>query len=98
MTSDLGTFGSARFRTIVEMTGDIAGQLPADALSRIVCFYLLSHLKGAPLKEACEVLYEIYGHSLEKIKSAPSVPDMPQRIHTKPKIRPIERQPFYISE
>src|SRR5580658_6587311 len=56
MTSDLGTFGNATLRTIVEMTGDIIGQPPADAISRIVCFYILSRLNGEPLKEACQVL------------------------------------------
>jgi hypothetical protein len=80
------------------MTGDIIGQPPADAISRIVCFYILSRLNGEPLKEACQVLSEIYGHGLEKIKSVPSAPDMPQRIHVKPKIRSIERQPFYVTE
>jgi hypothetical protein len=98
LTVDDDPLGKAQFRTTVEITGDTAAQLSPSAVYRIVCLYVLGHLKDAPLREACQTLYEIYECQMERMNAPPlSTPEV-QRINEAPIIRQVERPPFHISD
>lgn len=98
VTVDQGQLGSAQFRTTVEITGDTFEQLPISALHRLICLYVLSHLNEESLRDVCRTLYETYQWQIEKAKTPPPVARESERLTARPKIRSVERAPFYISD
>jgi hypothetical protein len=98
LTVDDGPLGKAQFRTTVEITGDTAAQLSPSAVYRIVCLYVLGHLKEEPLREACQTLYELYEAQLEQMNTPPASTPNVQRINVAPIIKQVERPSFEIGE
>lgn len=52
------------FRTSVEVTGNL-DRLPSADIYRFACYYFLSHLGDARIKEACLGLSHIYQYQID---------------------------------
>lgn len=61
------------FVTETKVYGDAIRNLPAAALYRMVCFYLIGCLEESALKEACEALADMYSwqHESENLIPTP---------------------------
>lgn len=81
-----------RFLTTAETTGETLAHIPAGAMRRMVCLYIVTHLVGKHLTEAHDALLDIYRWQLKE----PLVASVPQKTRSIPAtgLKSIERAPF----
>jgi hypothetical protein len=60
--------------------------------------YVLTHMNNESLQEACQTLYELYEHQIEKMNTLPLPAPQVQRAPIGSNIRHVEPQPFYITD
>ena len=95
-TVDETTGGKVQF----VMTFDIDAPTPAhasqEAWCRMLCLFIVGHLSGKALSDACESLTDIYSWQIEQTRPIPQIPE-PRR-HAVSRVRQIERVPFAFDE
>jgi hypothetical protein len=97
-TWDEGTRGAARFVTTVEITGQSAADLPATALHRFACYYILGHLNQGSLVEACQSLWDIYTWQQEQAQRGPAPAPQVHVVATRPMLTPVESRRLVIGD
>ena len=93
---DETTDGKVQFVTTVNIDAPTPADVSQDAWRRMLCFYVVGHLSGEPLADACQSLADIYSWQMEQTRPIPQVPE--QRRHAVSQIRRVERVPFAFDE
>lgn len=62
----------------------------------MICFYIIGHLSGKALGDACQSLVDIYSWQIEQAHSIPQIPESRRRAVKG--VRRIERVPFALDE
>jgi hypothetical protein len=93
---DETTGGRVQFVTMIDIDAATAAQVPHDAWRRMICFYVVSHLSGNALADACQSLADIYSWQIEQTRTALRIPESTR--HAVSRVRQIERVPFAFDE
>ena len=70
--TDTGLTSGVRFVMAADISGHALSDLPEDALRRMVCLYMISHLNSRNLREAFENLTDIYKWQINSQNALPS--------------------------
>jgi hypothetical protein len=98
-TLDKGAYGTTRFITTVELTGNgSTADIPATVAYRLACYYMLGHLHEVSLRTACHSLWDIYSWQLEQARALPPAEAEIRVIKNNPKVTPVQSRPFIISD
>ena len=93
---DETTDGRVRFITTVDIDAPAHAEVSQNAWGRIFCFYVVNHLSGKALGDACESLADIYSWQIEQETPAPQIPEKTR--HSVSHVRRVERAPFTFDE
>ena len=88
--------GKVRFVTTIDIDAPTLAEVSLDAWRRMVCFYVIGHLSGEPLADACQSLADNYSWQIEQTRPIPQIPE--QRRHAVSQVRRVERVPFAFDE
>ena len=89
---DEGAHGGAQFLTTTQITGETMADLPAAALSRIICFYLIGRLNEKSLLAASEWLADLYAWQIREPQFSHKIPET--RLLSVSGVDRVERTPF----
>jgi hypothetical protein len=95
-TVDETTDGRVQFVTMVDIDAPTPAHVSQDAWGRMLCFYVIGHLHGKALIEACQALADIYSWQIEKTHPVPQIQESKRRPVTG--VRQVERIPFALDE
>ena len=93
---DETTDGSVQFVMTVDMDAPTPADVSQDAWYRMLCVYIVGHLSGKPLAEACQSLADNYAWQIGRQCSVPQISE--QRRHAVSQVRRVERVPFAFDE
>lgn len=93
---DETTDGKVQYVTTVDIDVPTPSYVSQEAWCRILCFYIVGHLSGKALVDACESLVDTYRWQIEQARHLPQI--LQQRRHSVSRIRQVERVPFAFDE
>ena len=93
---DETTDGKVRYFTMVDVDGPTPPDVAQDVWRRVFCFYIVGHLSGKPLADACHSLADIYSWQLDQARLALQIPE--QKRHTVSQVRQVDKVPFTFDE
>ena len=96
ITLDEGEHGDALFHTTVQVTSASPLDLSETAICRMACLYMLGRLAPSSLREACELLVDIYEWQIKRPGEVAS--RNWDHIDTSPTVVSVPRQPFVVED
>ena len=88
--------GRVQFVTTVDIDAPTPAHISQDAWGRMICFFIIGHLSGKALADACQSLADIYSWQIDQKHSVPQISNPRRRVVTG--IRRVERVPFALDE